>query len=275
VEDVPEMSRQPIGVFDSGVGGLTVLKQLSLRMPGESLIYLGDTARLPYGTKSKETVVRYSMRNAAFLVDKGVKCLVVACNTASSLALEELRRKFPMPVIGVIHPGAKKAASTSRVRRVGVIGTLATVRSRAYEKAIEMYGGDIEVTSVPCPLFVALAEEGWVRDEVTFRVAERYLGPLQDKRIDVLVLGCTHYPLLKSVLSEVMGNDVLLVDSAEEAANEVAASILEEGLMADNGGDAQPQSPTICLTDRSLHFLELGEKILELPLHQVEYVDLG
>jgi glutamate racemase len=269
------MSQQPIGVFDSGVGGLTVLKQLSLQMPQERLLYLGDTARLPYGTKSKETVVKYSMRNAAFLVEKGVKCLVVACNTASSLALEELRRDFSMPVIGVIHPGAKKAASMSRVRRVGVIGTLATVRSRAYEEAIESYGGDIEVTSVPCPLFVALAEEGWVSDEVTYRVAERYLGPLLDKRIDVLVLGCTHYPLLKSVLSEVMGKDVILVDSAEEVANEVVASVGEAGLTAEHEDATQPQSPTICLTDRSLHFLELGEKILGLPLPEVEYVDLG
>jgi glutamate racemase len=269
------MNIQPIGVFDSGVGGLTVLKQLSLRMPLERLIYLGDTARLPYGTKSRQTVVKYSMRNAAFLIEKGVKCLVVACNTASSLALEVLNRDFPMPVIGVIHPGAKKAASTSRTRKVGVIGTLATVRSRAYEEAIEGYGGDIEVTSVPCSLFVALAEEGWVQDEVTYRVAERYLRPLQDKGIDVLVLGCTHYPLLKPVLSEVMGKDVTLVDSAEEAANEVAASLQENGLAADREEITGAHPPTICLTDPSPHFLELGEKILELPLNEVEYVDLG
>jgi glutamate racemase len=257
-------NRRPIGVFDSGVGGLTVLKQLSLRMPHERLIYLGDTARLPYGTKSKETVLKYSMRNASFLLEKGVKCLVIACNTASSLALEDLRRHFEMPVIGVIQPGAKKAASTTRVRRVGVIGTVATIRSR-----------DIEVTSVPCPLFVALAEEGWVEDEVTYLVAERYLRCLQDKGIDVLVLGCTHYPLLKSVLSRVMGKDVALVDSAEEAANEVAASLREHGLAAAEEGMAEVRAPTICLTDRSLHFLDLGEKILELPLNEVEYVDLG
>jgi glutamate racemase len=268
-------NRRPIGVFDSGVGGLTVLKQLSLRMPHERLIYLGDTARLPYGTKSKETVLKYSMRNASFLLEKGVKCLVIACNTASSLALEDLRRHFEMPVIGVIQPGAKKAASTTRVRRVGVIGTVATIRSRAYEEAIEGYGRDIEVTSVPCPLFVALAEEGWVEDEVTYLVAERYLRCLQDKGIDVLVLGCTHYPLLKSVLSRVMGKDVALVDSAEEAANEVAASLREHGLAAAEEGMAEVRAPTICLTDRSLHFLDLGEKILELPLNEVEYVDLG
>jgi glutamate racemase len=244
-------------------------------MPGERLIYLGDTARLPYGTKSKETVLKYSMRNASFLLEKGVKCLVVACNTASSLALEDLRRGFDMPVIGVIRPGAKKAAATTRVRKVGVIGTLATVRSRAYEKAIEGYGGDIEVTSVPCPLLVALAEEGWVEDEITYRVAERYLGPLQGKGIDVLVLGCTHYPLLKPVLSQVMGEGVALVDSAEEAANEVAASLREHGLGAEHGDMEGVSPPTICLTDRSMHFLELGEKILELPLGEVEYVDLG
>jgi glutamate racemase len=180
-----------------------------------------------------------------------------------------------MPVIGVIQPGAKRAASASRVRRVGVIGTLATVRSRAYEEAIEACAGDIEVTSVPCPLFVALAEEGWFDDEVTYRVAERYLRCLQDKGIDVLVLGCTHYPLLKPVLSRVMGEDVVLVDSAEEAANEVAASLREHGLAAAENGMAEVRAPTICLTDRSLHFLDLGEKILDLPLNEVEYVDLG
>lgn len=269
------MNRQPIGVFDSGVGGLTVLKQLVLRMPQEKLVYLGDTARLPYGTKSKETVVKYSMRNASFLVERGVKCLVVACNTASSLALEGLRERYSMPVIGVIEPGAKKAASASRTRRVGVIGTLATVRSGAYEEAIARHGSDIEVTSVPCPLFVALAEEGWVEDEITCRVAERYLRPLQEKKIDVLVLGCTHYPLLKPVLSAVMGKEVLLVDSAEEAANEVAASLGESGLAADpsESGDLPPLR--ICLTDPSLHFLELGERILERQLNKVEYVDLG
>jgi glutamate racemase len=274
LEDLLQMKRQPIGVFDSGVGGLTVLKQLVLRMPHERLVYLGDTARLPYGTKSKETVVKYSMRNASFLMEKGVKCLVVACNTASSLALEGLRERYSMPVIGVIEPGARKAASASRTRRVGVIGTLATVRSRAYEETIARYGGDIEVTSVPCPLFVALAEEGWVEDEVTYRVAERYLQPLQ-KKIDVLVLGCTHYPLLKSVLSDVMGKDVLLVDSAEEAANEVAASLDASGLAADPSEPVNLHSLRICLTDPSLHFLELGARILEIPLNQVEYVDLG
>ncbi len=269
------MNRQPIGVFDSGVGGLTVLKQLVLRMPRERLVYLGDTARLPYGTKSKETVLKYSMKNASFLLEKGVKCLVVACNTASSLALDELRKNFDMPVIGVIQPGAKKAASASRVRRIGVIGTLATVRSKAYEEAIESYGSDIEVTSVPCPLFVALAEEGWVEDEVTRRVAERYLRSLKDKGIDVLVLGCTHYPLLKPVLSQVMGKDVALVDSAEEAANEVASLLREKGLAAEEDGSREMCAPTVCLTDRSLHFLELGENILGLPLNEVEYVDLG
>ncbi len=269
------MKRRPIGVFDSGVGGLTVLKQLSLRMPRERLIYLGDTARLPYGTKSKETVLKYSMRNASFLLEKGVKCLVVACNTASSLSLDELGEKFDMPIVGVIEPGAKKAASTSRVRKVGVIGTLATVRSKAYEEAIERYGRDIEVTSVPCPLFVALAEEGWFEDDVTRRVAERYLRSLRDSGVDVLVLGCTHYPLLKPVLAQVMGKEVALVDSAEEAANEVAALLREKGMAEEEDVGQEAGAPRVCLTDRSLHFLELGENILGRPLGEVEYVDLG
>ncbi len=269
------MNNEPIGIFDSGVGGLTVLKELRRGLPGERLIYLGDTARLPYGTKSKDTVIRYALNNAAFLVEKGVKLLVVACNTASSLALEELRNNFSIPVIGVIEPGAQKAALKSRKRKVGVIGTAATVHSNAYREAIQNYSPDIEVISIACPLFVPLAEEGWIQDEITIRVAERYLGPFSEKGIDVLVLGCTHYPLLKPVLAQVLGKEVLLIDSAEAVADQVAASLKLNQLQAENANDGSARALTICLTDRSPQFLQLGEKILEIPLNNTEYVDIG
>jgi len=268
-------SSRPIGIFDSGVGGLTVLRQLCAHAPAERMIYLGDTARLPYGTKSKETIVRYSLHNAAFLQRQEAKLLVVACNTASSLALEELQREVRVPVVGVILPGAKKAAGCSRSGKVGVIGTPATVRSGAYETAIRGCARDIEVVSVACPLFVALAEEGWLDDDITVRVARRYLEPLRAAGIDVLVLGCTHYPLLKPVLAEVMGKDVRLVDSAEEVAIEVERTLKELGLQTPSPAGQGPLPPEIYLTDRSPHFLELCERILAFPPGEVEYVDLG
>jgi len=269
------MISRPIGIFDSGVGGLTVLRQLAARMPEERMIYLGDTARLPYGTKSRETVVRYSLHNAAFLQEQEVKLLVVACNTASSLALGELQKKLRIPVVGVILSGAEKAAASSRSRKVGVIGTVATVRSGAYEAAIRECAPDVQVVSVACPLFVALAEEGWLQDEVTQRIAQRYLKPLQDQGVDVLVLGCTHYPLLKPVLSEVMGKGVLLVDSAEEVAAQVERTLQALGLRNAPPAVTRSLPPRIYLTDCSPHFLELCERILAFPPEEVEYVDLG
>ncbi len=269
------MNRQPIGVFDSGVGGLTVLRQMIKRMPAERMVYLGDTARLPYGTKSRETVIRYSLNNASFLLDKGVKLLVVACNTASSLALEELKKTFKIPIVGVILPGARKAAHCSNSRKVGVIGTMATIKSRAYEVAIRRFEEHADVLSIPCPLFVSLAEEGWTGDEITRLVAERYLAPLKQKKVDVLVLGCTHYPLLKPVLSSVMGKDVLLVDSAQEVAVLVEETLKSEGLAVQEPEPGRGVSPKIYLSDVSPHFLELSEIILETVPLDVEYVDVG
>ncbi len=262
----------PIGVFDSGVGGLTVLKQLLGCLPGEKMLYLGDTARLPYGTKSRETVVKYSLQNASFLVEKGIKCLVVACNTASSLALETLRRSFAIPVLGVIEPGARRAAQLTRTGRIGVIGTVATVRSGAYERAILAVAEGVEVLSVPCPLFVSLAEEGWTEEDVTYQVARRYLGPLCQRGIDVLVLGCTHYPLLKTVIGRVMGDGVALVDSAEEVAAEVKGLLHEKGLVAQSRQGAG--GPTLYMTDCSPHFLDLASKILGMPVTEIEQVDI-
>ena len=266
------MRDAPIGIFDSGVGGLTVLKQLMARLPSERMLYLGDTARLPYGTKSRETVVKYSLQNARFLVQKGIKCLVVACNTASSLALEDLEKTIPVPVVGVIQPGAEKAARSTKRKKIGVIGTPATVSSGIYAQILRRYVDHAEVFAAACPLFVPLVEEGWIQDPVTLEIARRYLQPLRDAGVDVLVLGCTHYPLLKGVIRAVMGDEVLLVDSAEEVAGQVEILLHKEGMR--NPGPRSEQHLQIFMSDRSEHFLEIGERFLGLSLPVPEQVDL-
>jgi len=215
---------QAIGVFDSGVGGLTVLKEIARHLPHEDLIYLGDTARVPYGTKSPETVRRYALEAADFLVERGVKMLVVACNTASAVALDALKAKYDLPVIGVIEPGAGRAAALTRSGKVGVIGTEGTIKSEAYPRAIRAIDPALDVVSVACPLFVPLAEEGWAEHDIARLAAVEYLGPIA-REIDTLVLGCTHYPLLKTILHAVLGDGVELVDSAEETAHTVVAQL--------------------------------------------------
>ncbi len=254
-----------IGVFDSGVGGLTVVSALRRRLPGESILYLGDTARLPYGSKSPETVSRYTRRNIEFLVERGVKAVVVACNTASALALPHL--ETPVPTWGVIEPGARRAAEVSR-GRVGVIATEATVRSDAYPSALRALRRDLAILSQPCPLFVPLVEEGWHDDPVTEAVAARYLKPLLDAGIDTLVLGCTHYPMLFPVLQRVAGPEVTLVDSAGAVAEMVAQGLRERGLEA-----THPASHHLCVTDAGESFQRLAGRILgdaSLPLEWVE-----
>lgn len=256
-----------IGVFDSGVGGLTVVSALRRRLPGESILYLGDTARLPYGSKSPETVTRYTRRNIEFLTERGVKAVVVACNTASALALPHLEP--PVPTWGVIEPGARKAAAVSR-GRVGVIATEATVRSDAYPRALRALRPDLEILSQACPLFVPLVEEAWHDDPITEEVAERYLRPLLEAGIDTLVLGCTHYPLLKPVLHRVAGPDVTLVDSAEVVAEMVAEGIEARGLTATHSPEHH-----FCVTDAGAGFRKLASRILgeqEVSLEWVEVV---
>jgi glutamate racemase len=256
-----------IGVFDSGVGGLTVVSALRRRLPGESILYLGDTARLPYGSKSPETVTRYTRRNIEFLTERGVKAVVVACNTASALALPHLDPH--VPTWGVIEPGARKAAAVSR-GRVGVIATEATVRSDAYPRALRALRPDLEILSQACPLFVPLVEEGWHDDPITEEVAGRYLRPLLEAGVDTLVLGCTHYPLLKPVLHRVAGPDVTLVDSAEVVAEMVAKGIEAGGLTA-----THPPEHHFCVTDAGAGFRKLASRILgeeEVSLEWVEVV---
>lgn len=245
----------PIGVFDSGVGGLTVVAALARRLPREPVLYLGDTARLPYGTKSAATVTRYTRRNVEFLLGRGVKALVVACNTASALALPDLT--LPAPVWGVIGPGAERAAAVSR-GKVGVIATESTIASDAYGRALRALRPDLEVVSQACPLFVPLVEEGWQDDPLTEEVARRYLEPLLAAGVDTLVLGCTHYPLLRPVLERVAGPAVTLVDSAESTAAKVAEGLAASGLLA-SGGEPEHH---LCVTDAAQRFGRIARLIL-------------
>jgi glutamate racemase len=224
-----------IGVFDSGVGGLTVVKELIKQLPSESLVYFGDTARVPYGAKSKETVTKFSIENALFLSKHNVKLICVACNTASSCALPKLRKKFSVPIVGVINPGAREAVYATKNNRIGVIGTRGTIKSRAYEDEIKRLNSKIKVFSAACPLFVPFVEEGWLNQDVVLTVAKRYLQPLKDARVDTLILGCTHYPLLKKVIKKVMGEKVILVDSAKEVAIEVKKILSSKGLLNKRG----------------------------------------
>jgi glutamate racemase len=219
VEDLAD--NRPLGVFDSGVGGLTVLDAICRRLPGERTIYFGDTARLPYGTKSRETVTRFSREIVEFLKTKNPKMIVVACNTASAYSLPVIRDMVDIPVLGVVEPGAEAALRATRNNRIGVIGTRATIQSGAYLKAIQSRKPDAKVFSKACPLFVPLIEEGWIDNDVTLETARQYLEHLVACEVDALILGCTHYPLLKGVLEKVVGPDVALVDSAEETAREV------------------------------------------------------
>jgi glutamate racemase len=260
---------RPIGVFDSGVGGLTVVRELMTLLPGEDIVYFGDTARVPYGTKSAETVVRFAREDLEFLKRRNVKLIVVACNTASSLALPQLADESDIPVIGVLLPGARGAAAATRNNRVAVIGTTATINSGAYEKALrDIYGG-IEIMSHPCPLFVSLAEEGWIDDDVAMMIARRYLEPLTGFGADTMVLGCTHYPLLKGVISRVMGDDVVLVDSATETAAEVRETLASSHLLSENvtGGEIY-----VYLSDIPYRFRDVGERFLGRPIDAVEQV---
>ncbi len=221
----------PIGIFDSGVGGLTVAREIMRQIPNERLVYFGDTARVPYGNKSKETITKYSKQIIRFLKTQHVKAIVVACNTASAYALDEIEKELDIPIIGVVKPGAKVAAETTRNKRVGVIATAGTIQSRIYAEYIEGIDKDIRVIGKACPLFVPLVEEGLLEDPVTDEIATRYLNELKDLDIDTLILGCTHYPLIRSTLGRIMGDKVTLVNPAYETAVELRSLLEREGLL--------------------------------------------
>jgi glutamate racemase len=263
-------SEAPIGVFDSGIGGLTVVRELLRIMPEEGIIYLGDTARVPYGIRSPETVIRYSLESTGFLLSKMIKLLVVACNTASAVGLESIRESSSVPVVGVIQPGARAAVRGTRNKRIGIIGTDATVRSDSYLRAIRGFDREIEVFSIACPLFVPIVEEGWLEGDVPLLTASRYLGGFSEKGIDTLVLGCTHYPLLKPVISKVM-DGVSLIDSATETADEVRHILEREGLRRAPGGEP---SMAFYVTDSPERFKTVGERFLGRRIENIKQTDL-
>lgn len=265
------MSWQAIGIFDSGVGGLTVLREVGRVLPQEDTIYFGDTARVPYGTKSPETVVRYSREITSFLVRRDIKLLVVACNTASAVALNALKREFPIPVVGVIEPGARRAVEVSRSGRIGVIGTAGTIKSSAYSRAIKRLNPAAEVLTRACPLFVPLAEEGWTDNQVARLTAQLYLQELRDSGVDTLVLGCTHYPLLKGIIGEIMGPDVVLVDSAEETGRTVAEILTKKKLLRPA---SEKGNHHYFVSDIPAGFVRVGNRFLGGRLGDVYQVNL-
>lgn len=262
---------RPIGVFDSGIGGLTVLKEIIKEIPDEDTIYLGDTARVPYGIRSPETVTRYSLENTRFLFSKDIKLLVVACNTASSISLDIIKKSIPAPVVGVIEPGAKAAVRATRNKRIGVIGTEATIKSSSYAKSINKIDKDIEVCHLACPLFVPIVEEGWIDGEIATMIAERYLKDIKYKGIDTLVLGCTHYPLLKGVISRVMGKDVTLIDSAVEVAKEIKEILKASDSKRDQQGNPLRE---FYVTDSPERFVKVGERFLENNIEHIEKISV-
>jgi glutamate racemase len=260
----------PLGVFDSGLGGLTVVRAIAHTLPGEAMVYFGDTARLPYGNKSSRTVRRLSLEALKFLEHFEIKAFVVACNSASALALDVLNDEATVPVLGVVEAGARQAAARTRNRRIGVIGTRATVASQCYPAALERLGAGFQVTSTACPLFVSLVEEGWVQHDVTRRVAVEYLEPVRQAGVDTLILGCTHYPLLKKVISDVMGNDVTLIDSGEALAADLQTQLAERGLLAPD----RKVEHRFFVSDQPDRFHAEGQRFLgEAVIGRVEAVD--
>lgn len=266
-----DLRDKPIGIFDSGLGGLTVLKEISRILPNENVVYFGDTARVPYGTKSKETIIKFSVEDADFLMDIDVKMIVAACNTVSSLSLDILTRRYDIPLVGVIKSGARKAAEITHRMKVGVIGTKATISSGIYEKEIKSINPGISVVSASCPLFVPLVEEGRFTGAITRQIAEEYLLPIKKSSIDVLILGCTHYPLLSPVIQEAAGNKILLVDSAKETAKEVKRTVDENKIGKTTKGKSVYR---FYVSDEPFLFKKIGEKFLGRSIENIEKVEI-
>jgi len=257
-----------IGVFDSGLGGLTVVKEIQKLLPNESVIYYGDTARVPYGSKSKDTIIKFTREAVKFLQSHNAKCIVVACNTASALALPVVKNEFDIPMIGVINPGAKSAVEKTKSGKVGVIATTATINSDAYTNAIREINNTITVYSQPCPLFVPLVEEGWVDKPAAKLIIEEYLNPLKTAEIDALVLGCTHYPLLAKQIQTYVSEEVYLVDSATTCANDLKTLLQKENILSDDNN----AKTTFFVTDMAARFSELGAKFLGKSLNAIKVV---
>ncbi len=262
---------KPIGVFDSGIGGLTVVKRLAAMLTNENIIYFGDTARVPYGSKSNSTVIDYSVQNTNFLLSKDVKAVVVACNTASSVAIGNLQNEFKIPIIGMIEPGAEMAIGKTKNKKIGVIGTRSTINNKAYSKKIKSIDPTINVYEQACPLFVPLAEEGWTNHKATSEIAKEYLKELHEFDIDTLVLGCTHYPILSNVIQKVMGPNVTLIDSGIASAEVVKNKLKQNNLESDS------TEKGICeffVSDIPITFKSVAELFLGQQIHDVHKVDL-
>lgn len=262
---------RPIGVFDSGVGGLTIVRELWRRLPSESVIYFGDTARVPYGHKAPATIRRYAREASAFLLAHDVKMIVIACNTATAHAVDELCRTVDVPIVGVIEPGARTAVQATQSGRIGVVGTNGTVKSGAYDRAIRHHLPRARVYAQPCPLFVPLVEEGWAEHQATRLVAEDYLRPLQETDIDVLIMGCTHYPLLRSTLAAVLGPVITLVDSAAETASDVHEILTRNRALR---GDDDPPEHAFFVSDSPIRFREISRIFLGDGMVEVAEIDL-
>lgn len=264
----------PVGVFDSGIGGLTVAREIMRQIPGERIVYFGDTARVPYGSKSGKTIIRYSCQIARFLQTRGVKAIVVACNTASAYALDALQQEVDVPVIGVVRPGARVAARESRNGNIGVICTAATAGSHIYRQFIQGLRPEAKVFEKACPLFVPLVEEGWRKDPVTRIVAERYLQEMKERKVDSLILGCTHYPLLRSMLAEVMGPDVVLVNPAYETAMELKKLLKDEDM--ENLGESKiEENPyEFFVSDQAEKFRAFADSILPIDITTAKQVPI-
>jgi glutamate racemase len=267
---IPDYDK-PIGIFDSGIGGLTVVKRFLSALQNENIIYFGDTARVPYGSKSNSTVIEYSLQDAKFLLSKNVKAIVVACNTASSVSIRELRNSFDVPIIGMIGPGSKAAIRETTNKKVGIIGTRATIGNHAYAKRIKSLESSIKVFEKECPLFVPLAEEGWIKKNATYEIAEEYLKELREKEIDTLVLGCTHYPILAEVIQEVIGLNVKLIDSGVASAEIVKEELMKKNLLSENKSKGQSE---FYVSDIPVKFKEIAELFLGESVCDVHKVEL-
>lgn len=264
----------PIGVFDSGVGGLTVAREIMRNIPQERIVYFGDTARVPYGSKSKETILRYSRQIVRFLQTQEVKAIVVACNTASAYALEDIKKELDIPIIGVVKPGARVAAVTTKNNRIGVIGTEATIRSDIYSRFIKQQNPEIEVMGKACPLFVPLVEEGLLKDPVTVEMASRYLKELMEKEIDTLILGCTHYPLLRSMLREIVGEKVNLVNPAYETARGLKELLEKNDLCAVGEPVSDQERYRFYVSDAADKFKQFADSILPYDIETTRQINI-
>ena len=269
-----DLRNAPVGIFDSGVGGLTVAREVMRNLPQERIIYFGDTARVPYGSKSKETIIRYSRQIIRFLMTQGVKAIVVACNTASAFALEEIKKELEIPILGVVQPGAKVACAATKNKKIGVIGTEGTVRSQIYTKFVQQWDPEIEVIGKACPLFVPLVEEGWLKDPVTDEVAQRYLGELKEKGIDTLVLGCTHYPLLRSTVRKVMGDEVTLVNPAYETALELKELLCASHFDAQGEDRQSGEKYQFFVSDAADKFKQFANSILPYDIETTKQIQI-